>query len=93
LAKITQVEIARKVVKQGLSVRATESLVQQLSNKDKPAKAKKTARDPNISKLENDLSEKLGTSVAINHQANGRGKLEIHYNSLDELDGLLNHIK
>lgn len=93
LAKIKQIEIANKVVKQGLSVRATESLVQQLSTKDKSEKPKKTTKDPNISKLENDLSERLGTSVAINHKANGRGKLEIHYNSLDELDGLLKHIK
>lgn len=93
LAKIKQVEIAKKIAKQGLSVRATESLVQQLFNKAKPGKVTKTARDPNISKLENDLSERLGTSVAINHQANGRGKLEIRYNSLDELDGLLKHIK
>jgi ParB family transcriptional regulator, chromosome partitioning protein len=93
IAKTKQFEVAQKVVKQGLSVRATENLVQQLTNKDKSSKPTKKARDPNISKLENDLSERLGSSVAINHQANGRGKLEIRYNSLDELDGLLKHIK
>ncbi len=93
LAKNKQLEVAKKVVKQGLSVRATENLVQQLSSKDKQTKAKKKTKDPNISSLENDLSERLGASVAINHRANGRGKLEISYNSLDELDGLLKHIK
>ncbi len=93
LAKGKQFEVAKKVVKQGLSVRATESLVQQLSSKDKQSKPKKKTKDPNISSLENNLSERLGASVAINHQANGRGKVEIRYNSLDELDGLLKHIK
>jgi ParB family transcriptional regulator, chromosome partitioning protein len=93
LARSKQLEVARKVVKQGLSVRATENLVQQLSGKKKRSKAKKKTKDPDISSLENDLSQRLGANVAINHQANGRGKVEIRYNSLDELDGLLKHIK
>lgn len=93
LAKGKQLELAKKVVKQGLSVRATESLVQQLSSNTKQAKTKQKAKDPNISSLENDLSARLGANVAINHLANGRGKIEIRYNSLDELDGLLKHIK
>ncbi len=93
LAKSKQLELANKVVKQGLSVRATEALVQQLSSKDKKSKPTNKAKDPNITSLENDLSEKLGANVDINHQANGRGKIEIRYNSLDELDGLLKHIK
>lgn len=93
LSKNKQLEAANKVVKQGLSVRATEALVQQLSNNKKKTKPNQKAKDPNISSLENNLSEKLGANVAINHQANGRGKLEIRYNSLDELDGLLKHIK
>jgi len=93
LPKNKQLELANKVVKQGLSVRATESLVQQLSRKGKSSKPSPKAKDPNISSLENDLSQKLGANVAINHQANGRGKIEIRYNSLDELDGLLKHIK
>lgn len=88
-----QIEAAQSVVKQGLSVRATERLVQQLTNKSKSAKPAKKNKDPNISKLENDLSERLGSNVVISHQTNGRGKLEIRYNSLDELDGLLKHIK
>ncbi len=93
LAKAEQFEIATKVVTQGLSVRATESLVQQLSNKNKKSKPVRKSKDPNISSLENDISERLGARVSINHQANGKGKVEISYNSLDELDGLLKHIK
>jgi ParB family chromosome partitioning protein len=93
LARSKQLELANKVVKQGLSVRATEALVQQLSSKDKKKKPANKAKDPNINSLENDLSERLGANVAINHQTNGRGKIEIRYNSLDELDGLLKHFK
>jgi len=93
LANKAQHEIAKKVVQQGLSVRATETLVKQLANKDKPKKPTKKASDPNITKLENELSERLGSNVSINHQVTGRGKLEIRYNSVDELDGLLKHIK
>jgi len=93
LAKSKQLEVATKVIKQGLSVRATENLVQQLSSKDKQSKPKKKTKDPNISSLENDLSQRLGANVAITHQASGRGKLQINYNSLDELEGILNRIK
>lgn len=93
LPKTKQLEVAKKIVRQGLSVRATESLVKQLSSSGKKSKKNTKTKDPNISRLENDLSEKLGANVAINHQSNGKGKVEIRYNSLDELDGLLKHIK
>lgn len=93
LGNIEQLDVAKKVIKQGLSVRATENLVKQLTNHSKAKKPTKKTIDPNTVKLENDLSERLGSNVSINHQANGRGKLEIRYNSLDELDGLLKHIK
>ncbi len=93
LNKSKQFEVAKKVVKQGLSVRATESLVQQLSSKNKKNKVKQKAKDPNISNLENDLSERLGANVIINHQNSGKGKLQINYNSLDELEGILKRIK
>jgi ParB family transcriptional regulator, chromosome partitioning protein len=93
LGKNKQLEVANKVVRQGLSVRATEHLVQQLSNKDKKSKPAKKSKDPNISSLENDLSQRLGAHVIINHQNSGKGKLQIDYNSLDELEGILKRIK
>ncbi|MEM6998213.1 MAG: ParB/RepB/Spo0J family partition protein [Pseudomonadota bacterium] len=93
LPKSKQLEVAKKIVKQGLSVRATETLVKQLSSSDKKSKKSHKTKDPNIKRLESDISDKLGASVAINHQNNGKGKIEIRYNSLDELDGLLKHIK
>ena len=49
--------------------------------------------DPNIRRLEQDLSERLGASVSLQHGSKGKGKLVISYNSLDELDGILAHIR
>ena len=51
------------------------------------------AKRYNISRLEQDLSTRLGAKVRIQHQQNGRGRLEVHYTSLDELDGVLNKIQ
>jgi ParB family chromosome partitioning protein len=87
-----QVEAARQVVARGLTVRATEGLVKSLQHPDvtKPVVAKK---DPNIQQLESSLADKLGASVRLRPGRGGRGKLEISYNSLDELDGILEHIK
>jgi ParB family chromosome partitioning protein len=90
-----QVEAAGQVVKQGLSVRETEALVKRLLEPapSKSRVAKGTADDPNIRKLESDLADKLGARVQLQHAANGQGKLVIAYNSLDELEGIIDHIK
>lgn len=93
-----QPEVARKVVKQGLSVRETEQLVKRLKDNKTKAKASNnrlsSARlDPNLRSLQEDLSERLGAAVTIKHGKSGKGTLEISYNSLDELDGILSRIK
>ena len=84
-----QVRAARQVYQRGLSVRQTEALVRSLAT-DKPAVS---PTDPNISRLETDLSKQLGAQVKIRHQQSGRGRLEIHYTTLDELDGVLKKIR
>jgi ParB family chromosome partitioning protein len=89
-----QVEAARQVIARGLSVRATERLVQELQRSDAPRKSPAGgSRDPDIQRLEVGLADRLGASVAIRHGPGGKGRLEIRYNSLDELDGILEHIK
>lgn len=89
-----QVQVARQVVARALSVRQTEALVRNVQQQ-KPGKAgdREKRMDPNIRRLQDDLAERLGASVAINHGARGRGKLVIEYSSLDQLDGILGHIK
>jgi len=84
---------AAKVSKKGLSVRETEQLVRRETENEKRAKPKATHIDPDIRRFQEDLSEKLGAKVQIQHSARGKGKLTIQYNSLDELDGILGHIK
>lgn len=92
LEAMDQSQGARVVVAKGLSVRQTESLVRtMLANKDNVTEP--THLDPNIRQLQDDLSQKLGAKVQIRHTAKGKGKLVLNYNSLDELDGILSHIK
>ncbi len=88
-----QMQVARQVVAKSLSVRQTEALVrkvQQESTNKKPAKGE---TDPNIRALQDDLAERLGARVSIAHGQRGKGKLVIEYSSLDELDGILGHIR
>ena len=92
LSGAEQTHAARSVVGKGLSVRQTETLVRNaLAHKDKPAPDKRI--DPNIRQLQDDLAKRLGARVQIQHSAKGKGKLVLAYNSLDELDGILSHIK
>lgn len=92
LADDQQVEGARHVVARGLTVRQTEALVRQwLSSKPEPAEAVKP--DPDITRLEQRLAERLGSDVQIRHGQKGKGQLVIRYNSLDELQGVLAHIR
>ena len=88
----SQIQAARTVASKKLTVRQTEALVKQLQN---PSPKKDTQPTPNqdIENLQQDLSDKLGAKVSIQHSSKGSGKLVITYNSVDELDGILGHIK
>jgi ParB family chromosome partitioning protein len=89
-----QLEVARQVVKKGLSVRETERLVKRIvEGADKKPAKKPATKDADIRRLEIEVSEKLGARVSVDHTAKGAGKIVISYNSLDELDGILKHIK
>jgi ParB family chromosome partitioning protein len=91
--KRQQAEIAAQVAQQKLSVRETEALVKRLVSHPGGGAAESSSRpDPNIRKLEADLSEKLGAKVQVQHSSSGKGKLVISYHTLDELDGILEHI-
>lgn len=91
-----QSEAAGQVVSRGLSVRETEKLVRRLQTDDQeqpPSSGRKPTQDPNIRRLQDDLGDRLGARVQIQQGNRGTGKLVIAYNSLDELDGILAHIK
>jgi ParB family chromosome partitioning protein len=91
------VEVGGLVARKGLSVRETEALVRSLTSKGGGGTTigKDTAKglDPNVQRLQDELSEKLGALVQIQHTGSGKGKVVVSYHSLDELDGILAHIQ
>jgi ParB family transcriptional regulator, chromosome partitioning protein len=88
-----QTEVATLVVRKSLSVRETEALVRRMAQPQRASAPEQPQTvDPNIRRLQDDLSEKLGATVAIEHAHTGKGRLVVRYNSLDELDGILTHI-
>ncbi|HET6523255.1 ParB/RepB/Spo0J family partition protein [Sphingopyxis sp.] len=85
--------IARRVAKEGLSVRAVEALVRAGKGGDAPRKAPAdsgaiaaSGRDPDIVAVERHLSELLGIGVAIQYAGEGKGALTLKFASLDQLD-------
>ncbi|MFO1435307.1 MAG: ParB/RepB/Spo0J family partition protein [Gammaproteobacteria bacterium] len=88
-----QLPAARHVVDHAMSVRQAEAYVKHLLEPAKPAaKAPNRPVDPNIRRLEQDLSERLGARVELVQTGKSKGTLVVHYNSLEELDGILSHI-
>lgn len=84
---IKQVALANKVVKEGLTVRATERLVKESQAEPKTVTVK--IIDNDTLRLQNSLTAKIGAKVTIDHKENGSGKIVINYSSLDELDGII----
>ncbi len=89
-----QRKAANEVVKKGLSVRATEALVKALlSPKPTASKKAESGYDSDTRRLLDDLTDRLGAKVDLKQTGKGKGTLQISYNSLDELEGILEHIK
>ncbi|PKM11528.1 MAG: chromosome partitioning protein ParB [Gammaproteobacteria bacterium HGW-Gammaproteobacteria-3] len=85
-----QVAAAHKVVKQNLTVRATEKLVKDLQTE--PEKKLPETVDHDTLRLQENLAAKLGAKVAITHKKNGSGKIIVAYASLEQLDGIIEQI-
>ena len=93
LSENDQIDFAKRVVAESLSVRECEAMVSNFStNKNHKGKTK-TTKDPNTTSLERELSEVLGSSVAINHNKQGKGRLVISFKNLDALQGIIEKIK
>ena len=86
--KPNQLEAARRIIHKGLSVRETESLAKNLATGEGKKKAAHHRKDAQIASLEDKLIRHLGTKVRILHKGK-KGRIEIEYYSLDELDRLL----
>lgn len=92
LSGAKQRKAAHEVVNKDLTVRDTEALVKRLANGE-PAKTVREAPSADVAGLETRLGELLGAPVKIQHGRSGKGRLTIRYTSLDELDGILEHIR
>ena len=88
-----QGQAAKTVVTKHLSVRETEELVRNWHKPQLAATQNNKVLNPDIRHLQKSLSDKLGAQVVLQHGSKNNGKLIIRYNSLDELDGILAHIK
>jgi ParB family chromosome partitioning protein len=86
-----QIEVANRIAAKQLSVRETEALVQALLRV--PAAKRRKGVDRDLARLEEEVSQRLGTTVEIRPALKGRGKLVLHYSSLDHLDELLKRLK
>jgi ParB family chromosome partitioning protein len=87
-----QSQVARQVAQQGLSVRATESLVRRRLRQP-GRKTPRPSPDADVRALQEELSERLGAKVRIAHKRTGGGKLTIDYGSLEQLQGILDRIR
>jgi ParB family chromosome partitioning protein len=86
-----QIELGKRVAAKGLSVRETEALVQQSLRG--PAARRRKSADRDLARLEEEASERLGTTVEIRSGRKGTGKVVLHYSSLDHLDELLKKLR
>jgi ParB family chromosome partitioning protein len=93
LPVIDQVELAQKVAEKGLSVRDVERLVQRAQEGAASAVRHARPQDPDVARLAESLSERIGAKVAIRHGAKGAGKITIEYGSLDELDSFIEKLQ
>ena len=88
-----QLEVANLIIEKKLSVRDTEKLVRSILEGANKSKTKKQTEDPDIKRLEDSLTQKLGAKVSIKHAKSGKGRLVVSYNSSDELQGILDRIR
>ncbi|WP_047257702.1 ParB/RepB/Spo0J family partition protein [Chromobacterium subtsugae] len=93
LPTIAQLELAQEVVRKGMSVREVERRVQQHDAQKTTVAAQQNRVDPDVERLENQVSEAIGAKVSIRHANGGNGRLVIEYASLDELDALLEKLQ
>ncbi|GAA0668971.1 ParB/RepB/Spo0J family partition protein [Rheinheimera tangshanensis] len=91
LDSFQQSDTARIVAAKQMTVRDTENLVRRLLEPAPEATPK--VKDPDVSSLEQRLSERFAAPVEINYNKKGKGNLVISYSSLDELEGILSKLQ
>jgi len=93
LSVIEQDALAEKIITQGLSVRETERLVRSINSRSSEKSSKSSEKDPDVIRLERSLTDSFGNTVSIKCNKKGKGSLSIGFDSLAELDGILERIR
>ncbi|MBA4707950.1 ParB/RepB/Spo0J family partition protein [Aquitalea aquatica] len=93
LPVVQQLELAQTAVDKGWSVREVERRVQQLSDQKTTVATVDKRVDPDIARLEQEVSECIGAKVSIRHGARGQGRLQVEYANLDDLERLLEKLQ
>ena len=83
--------IAQVAIKKNMNVRQLETYISYVKNKR--GKKGNKAKDPNILSLENEITQMLGLIIKIDHKDSEKGKLEIFYNNLEQLDDLIKKLR
>ena len=86
-----QVEFAKQIIDKGLSVRDVERLIAK-GDSSQLARGAESTTDPETSRLEEAIQQKLGTRVTLKRNKNGRGQMIVHFYSDDELTGIIENI-
>jgi ParB family chromosome partitioning protein len=86
-----QIEAANRIAARGLSVRESEALAARLLRG--PAGRRKPRTDRDLARLEEEASERLGTTVQIRPGRKGSGTVVLHYSGLDHLEQLLKKLR
>ncbi|XSG85010.1 MAG: ParB/RepB/Spo0J family partition protein [Methylohalobius sp. ZOD2] len=86
-----QAAVALQVADGKMTVRAVEQLVKKMQNG--AAAPPSAPMDPDIKRLQDELTDTLGAKVVIRHGKQGKGRLVINYSGLDQLEGLLERFR
>ncbi|WP_043640598.1 ParB/RepB/Spo0J family partition protein [Chromobacterium haemolyticum] len=93
LPVVEQLGLAQEVGDKGLSVREVERRVQQKAVEKTTVAPQQKRTDPDVTRLAEQVSERIGARVSIRHANRGNGRLVIEYATLDELEGLLEKLQ
>jgi len=93
LSEQQQIKCAQTIAQRQISVRAAEALVKQLlEGGGKKKSSMINQQDPDVSRMEHKLADRLGAKVSIKHSQNGNGRLQIRYTNLDEFEGIVDKL-
>ena len=94
VVKELQAQVAREVILKDLSVRQTEAMIKKIKAQGvRNPKRTASGKDPDVAKLEMELSELLGSEILVKWNNRGAGSLVINFRSLDELEGIMRRLK